>query len=98
MPRAAQGVHVRRPRTLAREQLETWMELLLIKYLDLYKSPRKHVWKQSQQLNVRNTSTTQEQGQDSMAQPRRPAAAAEEPAGTAGPWGPQRTHMLGTDV
>lgn len=70
---------------------ETWMELLLIKYLDLYTSPRKHVWKESRQLSVRNTSTTQEQGRDSLAQPGRPAAEAEEPAGMAGLWGPQST-------
>ena len=45
------------------------MELLLIKYLDLYKSPGKHVWKESRELDVRNASTTQEQRQARLAQP-----------------------------
>lgn len=68
------------------------MELLLIKYLDLYKSPGKHVWKESRELNVRNASTTQEQGEARLAQPEGQLQKQESQRG------PQRTHMSGTEV
>ena len=64
------------------------MELLLIKYLDLYKSPGKHVWKESRELDVRNASTTQEQRQARLAQPE---------AGCRGR-GPQRIYVSGIEV
>lgn len=68
------------------------MELLLIKHLDFYKSPGKHVWKESREPNVRKAGTTQEQGQARLAQPEGQLQRQESQRG------PQRTCVSGTEV